>query len=189
MNDDVITSLKNKLLIAMPVLDDPIFGHSVTYIFEHNENGAMGIIINKPMDFTLGGIFEMMEIKVKDPIIAEFPVLRGGPVAREQGFIIHRDPKIGHGEIADKKNNIIISASKEDLINLSKHMQQEVLVSLGYAGWEKGQLEQEIVEDAWLVAPLRPRILFEVPYELRWRAAIKAIGIDPDNLVQETGHA
>lgn len=189
MNDTIITSLKNKLLIAMPILEDPIFGHSVTYIFEHNDNGAMGIVINKPMNFTLGGIFELMDIKVDDPIITEHPVLRGGPVSREQGFIIHRDPKIGHGEIADKKSGIIISASKEDLVRLTDHMQEEVLVSLGYAGWEKGQLEQEIIEDAWLVAPLTPRILFEVPYELRWRAAVKSLGINPDSLIQQTGHA
>jgi putative transcriptional regulator len=189
MNDIVITTLKNKLLIAMPVLQDPFFGHSVAYIFEHNKNGAMGIVINKPMDFTLGGIFDLMDIKIDNPAISEHPVLRGGPVSREQGFIIHRESDIGHGEIADKQNNIIISASKEDLIKLSTHLGDDVLISLGYAGWEHGQLEEEIQQDAWLVAPLDPKILFEVPYEKRWRAAVASLGINPDNLCPYTGHA
>lgn len=189
MAQKMINTLKNRLLVAMPALHDPYFAKSVVYIFEHNDKGAMGIVINKPMDFTLGGVMEMFDVELEDPATKKQMILRGGPIAREQGFIIHREDEIGNGEVADKKNHIIISASKEDLINISRHNHDKIIVSLGYAGWEEGQLEEELLNNSWLVAPLEPSLLFDLPYEERWRAAAALIGVNFDNMVDDVGHA
>ena len=182
------TSLKNKLLVATPLLRDPMFHHAVAYIFEENDEGNMGIVINKPTDISIAGILEHLDIPVEDPNIMELPVMRGGPVAREHGFIIHREHDIGHGEIADPKNHIIISASKEDLITIPQAAYDHIIVSLGYSGWEKGQLWDEIQENAWLVAPLDLSILFDVPIEQRWQAAAALIGVDFSKFVNDIGH-
>ncbi|MDQ2993787.1 MAG: YqgE/AlgH family protein [Pseudomonadota bacterium] len=182
-------SLKNKFLIAMPSLQDPNFSKTVTYIFEDNDEGTMGIIINQPMDITLAGILEHLEINIPHPELANFPVLRGGPVSREHGFIIHHEVDIGNGYVADIQNHIIISASKEDLITIPQTAYPQILVSLGYAGWGKGQLWEEIAANSWLVAPVDMKILFELPYAERWLAAAKLLGLDFSRLVSDAGHA
>jgi putative transcriptional regulator len=116
-------------------------------------------------------------------------VLRGGPVAREHGFIIHREKTLGQGHITDTKNHLIISASKQDLITFPQASFGNMLITLGYAGWSKGQLWDEIMHNDWLVAPLDPTILFDVPFEERWAAAAASIGLDFARFVSEAGHA
>lgn len=184
-----LSSLKNQLIIAMPSLKDPNFKQAVAYIFEHNEAGAMGIVINKPMDIHVDSIFEMLDIPVSNPELSQQPVLRGGPVAREQGFLIHRENDIGNGEIASQKHHIIITASKEDLITIPQDTYSRILVSLGYSGWGENQLEEEILQNDWLVAPLDPKILFEIPFHQRWEAAAASIGVDFLKLSPDVGHA
>jgi len=191
-NEDMstITTLKNQLLVAMPSLTDPNFKHAVAYLFEHSELGSMGIIINKPMDINVGSVLKMLNIPISDQgALDKFPVLRGGPVSREQGFIIHREADIGNGELASKRHHIVISASKEDLITINQNSFDRVIMSLGYAGWGGGQLEDEIVRNDWLVAPLDPSIIFDVPYEQRWKAAAASIGVDFNKLIPDVGHA
>lgn len=184
-----ITTLKNHLIVAMPSLKDPNFKQSVAYIFEHNEIGAMGIVINKPMDIQVDSIFELLDIPVTESSLGAHPVLRGGPIAKEQGFLIHREHEIGNGEVASRKHHIIISASKEDMITIPQNKYDNILVTLGYSGWGKQQLEEEILQNDWLVAPLDPKILFDVPYDQRWEAAAASIGVDFSKLSPDIGHA
>lgn len=186
---NVITKLKNQLLVAMPSLNDPNFKRAVAYVFEHSELGAMAIVINKPMSINVGSVLEMLEIPIDDPEIANFPVLRGGPVSKEQGFILHREKYIGNGELASKQHHIIISASKEDLIKIPQDKFDRILVSLGYAGWGQGQLEDEILRNDWMVVPLDPKIIFDTPFEKRWEEAAALIGVDFAKMAPDTGHA
>ena len=189
MSKTTAESLKNKLLIKTPDLDDSIFSKSVAYIFEDNDNGSMGIIINKPMEITLANILEHLEIPADNPEFNDYPVLRGGPVAPEHGFIIHREKMLGQGLLTDPNNNIVISASKQDLITFPQSSFSNMIITLGYSGWSKGQLWEEIKEDSWLVAPLDVKILFDIPYEDRWNAAAALIGLDFTRYITEPGHA
>jgi putative transcriptional regulator len=189
MSDKPIESLKNKLLIAMPSLDESAFAKAVAYIFEDNDNGSMGVVINKPMDITLASVLEHLEIPVDNPHLKDCPVLRGGPVAREHGFIIHREDQLGQGHLTDPVNHIIISASKQDLITFPQASFENMIITLGYAGWSKGQLWDEIMHNAWLVAPMDPHILFDVPYDQRWAAAAALLGFDFTRFVPDAGHA
>lgn len=182
-------NLKNRMLVAMPSLNDPYFKQAVIYIFEHSKDGAMGMVINKPTDMMLDGIFEHLKIPVDDPDVLKYPVLRGGPVAGEHGFILHRESEIGHGVLANEKHNIIISASKEDLITIPQKHFNDIIVTLGYAGWGSGQLEEELSENSWIVVPFDEQILFNIPYKDRWRAAAKLVGVDLNKLVGDIGHA
>lgn len=182
-------TLKNCLLVAMPSLNDSYFKQAVIYIFEHSKDGAMGMVINKLSDMTLDGIFEHLEIPVDHPEDFKHPVLQGGPVAGEHGFILHREPNKGNGVLANKEHNIVISASKEDLITIPQSHFEDVLVSLGYAGWGSGQLEVELKDNSWIVVPFNEAILFDIPFEQRWREAAKLIGVDIDRLVGDIGHA
>jgi putative transcriptional regulator len=190
MSKEPAESLKNKLLIAMPALDNSSFAKAVAYIFEDNDNGSMGIVINKPMpDITMANVLEHLEIPVDNPELAHCPVLRGGPVDREHGFIIHRENQLGQGHLTDPQNHLIISASKQDLITFPQSSFSKMIITLGYAGWSKGQLWDEIMHNAWLVAPMDPKILFDVPYEQRWAAAAALIGLDFTRFVPDAGHA
>lgn len=184
-----ITTLKNRLLVAMPSLKDPTFNRAVAYIFEHSEVGAMGVIINKPMDISVSNVLEMLEIPVDDPTLSKHKVLQGGPVAQEQGFIIHQEKDIGNGEVTSKKHHIIISASKEDLITIPQNHFGHMMMTLGYSGWEQGQLEEEILNNDWLVVPLDMEIMFRLPYAERWKAAAALIGVDFEKLSTDVGHA
>lgn len=174
----------------MPSLEDPNFRKSVTYIFEDNDEGTMGIIINQPLDdITLENIFQHLEIEIPHPEMANFPVLRGGPVSREHGFIIHHESDIGNGHLTDVKNHIIVSASKDDLITIPQAAYGHIMICLGYAGWGKGQIWEEIAANSWLVAPVDMALMFETPYQERWLAAAKLLGLDFTKLVSDAGHA
>ena len=177
MTDSEPTNLKNHFLIAMPSMADPNFAHSITYICEHNEEGAMGIVVNRPMDSY-------------DDNFNEVPVMCGGPVQMERGFVLHRsDPhqwensQIVHGDIC--------LTSSRDILMAIAHNEgpAESLIALGYAGWSAGQLDDEMAQNAWLSVNADPDIMFATPYEQRWQAAAKLLGVDLNLLSDQIGHA
>ena len=185
-------NLQHHFLIAMPALQDPIFRRSVVYICEYNEDGAMGIIINKPLEnLQVEGILEKLKITAEarlPEIRLDKPVMLGGPLAEDRGFILHTPPIFSSSiRISD---NTVITTSRDVLETLGTAEQpSEVLVALGYASWEKGQLEQEILDNAWLTAPADMNILFKTPIADRWRDAAKLIGIDILTMPGVAGHA
>ncbi|QWA11990.1 YqgE/AlgH family protein [Sodalis ligni] len=186
-------NLQHHFLIAMPSLQDPLFKRSVIYICEHNDEGAMGLIINKPVEqFTVESVLLKLKIMPveRDPAIRlDKPVFAGGPLADDRGFILHT-PKEGFGSSIAISEETMITTSKDVLETLGTAQQpQDVLVALGYAGWEKGQLEDELLENAWLTIPADSEILFRTPIASRWRDAARKLGIDMHNIANEAGHA
>jgi putative transcriptional regulator len=181
--------LRDNFLIAMPSLADPNFFQTVTYICEHNADGAMGIVINRPLDMTLAEIFAHMNIPVQHEAFGSQPVYLGGPVQTERGFVIHRPVGSWQGTLAVTPH-IGLTASRDVLEAIANGAGPErSLVALGYAGWGPGQLEQEMVANAWLSGPADPDILFELAAEQRWEAAAQHLGIDIHRLSGEAGHA
>ena len=181
--------LKNQFLIAMPTLLDPNFFHSVAYICEHNQHGAMAIVINQPVDLTVGELIEQMEKKATDTALAKRPVFRGGPVDMDRGFVLH--PSGSEWEatlpVAD---NIFLTTSNDIITAMAEGRGPEKsLVALGFAGWGAGQLEEEIRDNAWLNCPANSQLLFETDIENRWEAAAGLIGIDINQLTGDMGHA
>ncbi|WP_159714420.1 YqgE/AlgH family protein [Blochmannia endosymbiont of Camponotus nipponensis] len=188
-----ITNLQNHFLIAMPALQDPLFKQSVVYICEHNDTGAMGIVINKPVErCTVETILNNLKVTspIRDPSIRlDKPVFSGGPLLDDRGFILHT-PKKGFGSSVNISSKAMITTSKDILETLGTPNQpQDVLVALGYSGWSQGQLEHELMENTWLTAPANETILFHTPVVARWRAAAKILGIDICNIADHTGHA
>jgi putative transcriptional regulator len=180
---------KNRFLIAMPTLSDPYFQQTVILLFEHTEKGAMGLIINKPLDVSLGEILQHLNIPLTNSSIDKNKVMLGGPVASEQGFIIHTHPELCPGDIIDEENKITVSASKEVLQNIVQKHPENIIVCLGYSIWKEGQLEQEIAENAWLLSSVDSQILFNMPFQERWKASAKLVGVDFDRLSTDVGHA
>lgn len=187
----VYTSLKDHFLIAMPNMADPHFSHSVIYICEHSPEGAMGIIINLPLNIRLGDVLQNMNIKTDDDDISKKPVLAGGPIQQERGFVLHRNlPSERWESSLALTKSISITTSKDILMAIANHEgPKDVVIALGYAGWEGGQLEKEIAQNAWLCGPADAQVLFDVPPENRWRAAGALLGIDMDCVSTEIGHA
>ncbi len=183
------TFLTNQFLIAMPGLEDPNFFHSVTYICEHNEEGAMGLVINRPLDMTLGEIFSHIDIHEASPQARQVPVYLGGPVQPERGFVLHSP--LGEWEATMKVTDRIGVTSSLDVLQAIARDEgpERVLVALGYAGWGAGQLEQELADNAWLSGPADPDILFGRPAPERWKAAAATLGVDLDLLSGDAGHA
>lgn len=185
-------NLQHHFLIAMPAIQDPIFRRAVVYICEYNEDGAMGIIINKPLEnLQIEGILDKLKIPAEarlPEIRLDKPVMLGGPLAEDRGFILHTPPVFSSSiRISD---NTVITTSRDVLETLGTAEQpSEVLVALGYSSWEKGQLEQEILDNAWLTAPADMNILFKTPIADRWRDAAKLIGIDILTMPGVAGHA
>lgn len=181
-------TFKNCLLIATPTLNDPYFHQTVILIFEHNEKGAMGLIINKPLEISLGEILQHLSIPLTNTDLDKDFVMLGGPVAAEQGFIVHTYPELCPGDIIDEDNQITVSASKEVLQNILQKNPDNILVCLGYSAWQEGQLEQEIADNAWIVTQVHPKILFNIPFKDRWKASAKLVGVDLDHFSGDVGH-
>ena len=183
------TNLTGQLLIAMPSMADPNFHRTVTYVCEHNEHGALGLVINRPLDFDLGEVFEQLSLTKTDEAIASTPILRGGPVELERGFVIHDSPE--EWESTTNVGNSIRVTTSQDILSAmaAGNGPKRALVILGYAGWGAGQLEHEIAENAWLSAPGAPRIVFDTPYERRWEEAAALLGVDLATISTEAGHA
>jgi putative transcriptional regulator len=183
------TYLSNQFLIAMPALADPNFFQTVTYMSEHNAEGALGIVINRPLSLTLGDLLEHLQIPINRPEITAMPVYAGGPVQPEQGFVVHT-PVGQWGATLKVTETIGITTSRDILQALADGLgPDQVLVALGYAGWGPGQLEREMVQNAWLSGPADDTILFHTPSEERWAAAAALLGVDLSLLSGEAGHA
>ena len=181
-------TLAGHLLVAMPHMADPNFEHSVTYICEHTESGALGITINRPLKMDLSEVLEQLSLKT-DTDMADLPVLRGGPVQAERGFVLHESDHDWEGT-TDVGHSIFVTTSQDILTDVSEGRGPErLLLALGYAGWGAGQLEEEIRQNSWLTVPASPELVFETPMQQRWRAATRAIGVDPASMALTSGSA
>ncbi len=186
MNQD--TYLTNQFIIAMPTLADPLFFHTVAYLCQHNEDGALGIVINRSTDMKLGEIFKQMDIIVTAPAAAETPVYAGGPVHQERGFVVHTSGGDWQASLAVSET-ISLTTSRDVLEAIAAgEGPKQYLVALGYAGWSAGQLEKEIKDNSWLNTPCGKQVLFDTPVNLRWSAAAEQIGIDINQLTAPAGH-
>lgn len=181
--------LTNHFLIAMPQLHDANFFHSVTYICQHDAEGAMGVMINRPLDMQLQEIFEQMEISSSDAALGQQPIYFGGPVQPDHGFVLHRSGKSWEGTITIS-DEIALTASSDILSAIARHQgPKESLIALGYAGWGAGQLEDELAQNAWLSVPATAGIIFNRPFDQRWRAAAALLGVDLALISDDVGHA
>jgi len=185
--------LTNQFLIAMPGMADVAFAGSVVYLCEHNENGALGLVINKPIELTLGGLFEKVELAPPGGELAAEPVYFGGPVQTERGFVLHEplDTEGSHyNATLAVPGGLEMTTSRDVLEALSSGAgPRRVLVTLGYSGWAAGQLEEEIGRNGWLTVAAAPEVIFETPIEQRYTRALGLLGIDPRMLSSDAGHA
>jgi len=182
-------SLTGQFLIAMPAMTDPNFEQTVTFICQHNEEGALGIVINRTMDLTMGDVLGQMEISPQGCERAGQPVHYGGPVQAERGFVLHDQPGEWESTVAIDER-IGLTTSKDILEAIARNEGPErVLIALGYAGWGGGQIEQEITQNAWLSGPADVDLMFSTPVEQRWNRAAGLLGIDLSLLSREAGHA
>jgi putative transcriptional regulator len=182
-------NLTDHFLIAMPSLADPNFSRTVTYLCEHNAEGALGIVINRPTDISLGELLDHLEIEDIAPRVAAKPVYLGGPVQRDRGLVLH-----GAGGQWDSSlqisDRIVLTTSKDILTAIARREgPKDYLVALGYAGWGPGQLELEMGENAWLSGPASDGVLFEKSSDQRWQAAAALLGVDLALLSSGVGHA
>jgi putative transcriptional regulator len=190
--DIVSSNLTHHFLIAMPQMADPHFSRTLTYIVEHNEQGALGVIVNRPLDMTLGTLFERVDLPldgVAQQYFAALPVYFGGPVQTDRGFVLHRPAGQWHSTL--KVNDDVGLTSSRDILQAIGNTGEphDVLVSLGFAAWSAGQLEQELADNAWLTIPAEMVIIFDLPPEERLSAAIHTLGIDFSQLSEVAGHA
>lgn len=182
-------NLTHQFLIAMPAMADPNFSKTLTYICEHNEQGALGIIINRPTDMTLVDLFERVGLELHSLDLGRQPVYYGGPVQPERGFVLHRPLGDWQATLAVNQD-MGLTSSRDVLQSISEHGEpKDVLITLGYAGWTAGQLEWELSQNAWLTVAADPSIIFEMPPEERLAAAMHMLGVDPTNLSDVAGHA
>lgn len=182
-------SLENQFLIAMPTMNDPMFNKTVTYICEHNDEGAMGLIINLPVNITLNELLAQIDADKENSDDLEQPVLTGGPVAPNRGFVLH-SPQPGWSSSLALSDEVMITTSKDILMALgTEEAPEKYMVTLGYAGWGPGQLEEELKENSWLTIDADNDILFETPIEQRWQKAAEKIGFDLSHLSTDVGHA
>jgi putative transcriptional regulator len=182
-------SLTNHLLIAMPSLADPNFAQTVTLICEHSDKGALGIVLNKPLPMKLSDVLTQMKLAPSSEQIAAQSVLRGGPVHTDRGFVLHRPG--GVWDHTHKVSETIQVTTSRDILAAMARGEgpTDAFIALGYAGWESGQLEKELRDNAWLSMPVDARVVFDLPYEDRWLGAWKTLGIDVDRLSLVAGHA
>jgi putative transcriptional regulator len=182
-------SLSNQFLIAMPGMADPNFSSTVTLVCEHNADGALGIVINRPLNLNLGGLFAQLRLNQSNQAAASSPVLDGGPVSRERGFVLHC-PRGDFESSVAVSDDIHLTLSRDVLDAMAAGRGPEKsLVALGYAGWEAGQLEQEMLHNTWLNVPATPELIFDVPFTDRWSVAARIIGVEISKISPHVGHA
>lgn len=181
--------LADHFLIAMPALEDPNFQRSVTLICQHDANGAMGIVINRAADYTLAELLAQMELATDAVAGAGQPLVAGGPVQPDRGFVLHDDPREWNSTLRFGRG-LAVTTSRDILVAMAGGEGPEnVLVALGYAGWTAGQLESELAENSWLTVPADHDILFRRPLDQRWQAAAFSAGVDLARLTGYAGHA
>ncbi|KOR30298.1 hypothetical protein TI04_06400 [Achromatium sp. WMS2] len=184
-----LENFTNQFLIAMPGLMDPNFSRTVTYVCEHSSEGAMGIIINRPIEVGLGTMLDQLQINITAPEVRTIPIYLGGPVQIDRGFVLHTGSQTWDSTIKIT-DNINITTSKDILEAIAQGKgPSQVLIALGYAGWTSGQIEQEISANSWLISHPDSEIIFNTPVEQRWKAAANLIGINIDLLGTSFGHA
>jgi putative transcriptional regulator len=182
-------NLTHHFLIAMPNMADPHFSRTLTYICEHNDQGALGLVVNRPIDMTLQALFERLSLSLKDMAHCDAPVYFGGPVQTDRGFVLH-EPAGNWQATLRVREDIGLTTSKDILEAVGRgEGPSRMLVTLGYAGWSAGQLEHELAQNAWLTVEARDAILFEVPAEERLASAMELLGVDFAKLQDEAGHA
>jgi putative transcriptional regulator len=183
-------ALANHFLVAMPSMADPNFGRTVILLAEHSERGALGLVINRPMtDLDLGALFDRIDLRLEIAPLASSPVFVGGPVQTDRGFVLHR-PAGQWSSTVPIGDQLGLTSSKDVLEAVAAGQgPQEILVTLGYAGWGPGQLEKELAQNAWLTVPASPDLIFSTPVAQRFDQAIKLLGFDPAFLSASVGHA
>lgn len=182
-------NLTHHFLIAMPSMTDPNFARTLTYICEHNDQGALGVVINRPLEMTLGALFERIDIPLEASGFGGMPVYFGGPVQTDRGFVLHRP--VGDWQATLAVNGEIGLTSSRDILQSvgSTGQPEEIIVSLGYAGWAAGQLEWELSQNAWLSVGADPRVIFDMSSDQRLAAAMQLLGVDFARLSDTAGHA
>ena len=181
-------NLTHHFLIAMPNMVDPNFHGSLTYICEHNEQGALGVVVNRPIELDLSTLFEQIGLPLPERLHSDI-VYFGGPVQTERGFVLHTPPLTFNSTLT-VSNAVSLTTSKDVLEAVSQGGgPAKFMVSLGYAGWSPGQLEEELKQNAWLSVAADPQVIFDLPPEARLSAAMKLLGIDFASLSDEAGHA
>lgn len=180
--------LSNQFLVAMPGLEDDNFRHSVTLLCEHSEKGALGLIVNRPTDLKLSEMLDQIGVE-REGLAGDPIVFWGGPVQPERGFVVHRAPG-GWDSTLKVHDDLYITTSRDVLGAIGRgEGPNDYLVLLGYAGWSEGQLESEILSNAWLNTPVDARVLFVTPAPDRWLAATRLLGVDVSHLASQAGHA
>ena len=183
------TPLANQLLVALPALADPNFERTVSLLCQHDAGGAMGVVVNRRSDYTLGEIFSQMGIACDDDALCATPVLAGGPVHPERGFVIHDGDRDWDSSLS-VADGLRVTTSRDVLEAMARgEGPSRVLVALGCAGWSAGQLDAELAENSWLTVPSDGEILFSLPLDARWQAAAGRIGVDLAHMPGYAGHA
>jgi putative transcriptional regulator len=183
------STLTNHFLIAMPGLQDPNFARTVTYVCEHSDQGAMGIVINRPLDVALGELLDQLQIPTSWPEARGLPVFQGGPVQTDRGFVLH-NAGLTFDSTLSITPDICVTTSRDVLEAIANgEGPTQTLIALGYAGWGGGQLEQEMISNAWLNGPASDDIIFRIDPAARWMAAAQLLGVDLNLLSGEAGHA
>jgi putative transcriptional regulator len=181
--------LTNQLLIAMPSMGDPNFAQTVILVCAHSSHSALGLILNKPLPMRMGEIFEQLDIETAEGPLRERQVLRGGPLQTDQGFVVHRAGGEWDSTI-EVSDTIHVTTSRDILAAMACGQgPHDAVIALGYAGWDGGQLEDEIRANAWLSAPVDCGIIFALPFESRWRAAGRTLGVELSRISPISGNA
>lgn len=196
--DFALPNLTNHFLIAMPGLEDELFSRSVVYVCEHSEQGALGLVINKPADMDMKSLFETIELPLRRQDLSDHPVFQGGPVQTDRGFVLHEPFFTGADKPADSvyaatltiPDGLEMTSSKDVLEALSNGAgPRKVLVSLGYSAWGEGQLESELAGNSWLTVPADNSVIFDTPVAQRYDKALKLLGVELWMLSPDVGHA
>lgn len=182
--------LKHQLLVAMPQMGDPNFEHTVTYLVEHGDGGAMGLTLNRPVSLSLQDILADMDIAIEVPLSKHHRVVAGGPIQQDSGFVLHRATEQIWDSSVTLSDGLCLTTSRDILEAIAiGEGPAATLVCLGYAGWDTGQLEQELADNTWLSVESSPELVLEVPFEQRWHAAAARLGVDMTLIATEMGHA
>jgi len=181
--------LTHHFLIAMPNMADPYFSRTLTFVCEHNDQGALGIVVNRPIDMTLQALFERLSLPIGNTEMADSPIYFGGPVQTDRGFVLHAPA--GNWQSTLRVRDAIGLTTSKDILGAVGRGEGpgRMLVSLGYAGWIAGQLEHELSQNAWLTVEARDAIIFDTPAEERLPAALELLGLDYARLADVAGHA
>ena len=184
-----LSPLSNQLLVALPALHDPHFARSVTLVCQHDGDGAMGVMVNRASEYTLGEVLQQMGISSDSDALQSQIVLAGGPVHPERGFVLHDGEREWDSSLV-VGDGLFLTTSRDVLEALARgEGPAQAVVALGCAGWGAGQLEQELIDDSWLMVPAGPELLFDLPLDQRWQAAAGSIGVDLVNYAGHSGHA